>query len=43
MRKLVGLGMARSIPPNLNADALCLENNTTKTKPRKGKLKNKKE
>jgi len=43
MRKLVGLVMARSIPPNLNADTLFLENNTRKTKPRKGKLKNNKE
>jgi hypothetical protein len=43
MRKMVGLGMACSIPLNLNADTFFLKNNTRKTKPRKGKLKNKKE
>jgi hypothetical protein len=43
MRKLVGLGMARSTPPNLNAETLFLKNKTRKTKPRKGKLKIKKE
>jgi hypothetical protein len=42
MRKLVGLGMAHSIPLNLNADTLFLKNKTRKTKPRKGKPKNRK-
>jgi hypothetical protein len=43
MRKLVGLGMARSIPPNLNADTLFLkETRKTKTKERKTKKKKKK-
>jgi hypothetical protein len=42
MRKLVGLGLARSIPPNLNADTLFLKNKTRKTKERKTKKKKKK-
>jgi hypothetical protein len=32
MRKLVGLGMACSIPPNLNGDTLFLKNKTMKGK-----------
>jgi hypothetical protein len=44
MRKPVGLGMAYSIPPNLNVDTLFLKKKKLeKQKPRKGKLKNKKE
>jgi hypothetical protein len=35
MRKLVGLGMAHSIPPNLNASTLFLKNKSAKTKQRK--------
>jgi hypothetical protein len=37
MRKLVGLGMARSIPPNLNAKTLVPEKQTRKIEPRKTK------
>jgi hypothetical protein len=38
MRKLVGLGMACSIPPNLNASTLFLKNKLLKQN--KGKLQN---
>jgi hypothetical protein len=35
MRKLVGLGMARSISSNLNADTLFLKNKTKERKTKK--------